>query len=577
MQVRNWLWVEDFASAIDLVLAEGNGGRGLQRRRPRRARQHRRRQGDPRADRPRRVADHLRPRPPRPRPPLLARLGEDARARLGGQGRLRGRDRQGGRLVSLERGVVGPDPLRRVPRVLREALRQSPRLDARWPADRNEDRRARPRRGESLRRRARLPPRVVSRGRLARVRRRRRVRPGEPLALGQGDPARPALPDDPRPGEAGPLRARRDLGRRRRPPPRLADLRRWEGYELSDENHRQLFVPVGFAHGFCVLSDVADVAYKVSSYYDPETEVGIAWNDPEVGVEWPVDDPQTSERDTSAPKLSRDRRRAAVLSAPRSLTPAAATSAWDSLGSSQLERSSAHDRRPRLNGRLAAQSGRPRACGSPEPISGRRSSSECSESRTRLPGDLDRRSKVLLGERVRLRNDPSNDRAGFDAQSIEPATPTPRSAPTPAPTDGRGHPREVLDGPRRQSPRPVRACELPSPQELLDSSARSTRRRFEQPARVRDRRSVDSIGSAWPRKRSVKSDPLAGFSPAVRRWFEASFEAPTPAQAKGWPAIATGRQHADLRAHRIGQDAHRVPLGDRQALARAEPRGGRGR
>jgi dTDP-4-dehydrorhamnose 3,5-epimerase len=68
--------------------------------------------------------------------------------------------------------------------------------------------------------------------------------------------------------------------------------RRWEGVELSDENHRQLFVPVGFAHGFCVLSDVADVAYKLSSIYDPATEAGIRWDDPDVGVEWPVSDPR---------------------------------------------------------------------------------------------------------------------------------------------------------------------------------------------------------------------------------------------------------------------------------------------
>jgi dTDP-4-dehydrorhamnose 3,5-epimerase len=80
--------------------------------------------------------------------------------------------------------------------------------------------------------------------------------------------------------------------------------RQWEGYELSDENHRQLFVPAGFGHGFVVLSDVADVAYKLSSYYDPETEAGIAWDDPEVAVEWPVSDPQVSERDRSAPKLA---------------------------------------------------------------------------------------------------------------------------------------------------------------------------------------------------------------------------------------------------------------------------------
>ncbi|HET8862786.1 MAG TPA: dTDP-4-dehydrorhamnose 3,5-epimerase [Solirubrobacterales bacterium] len=89
------------------------------------------------------------------------------------------------------------------------------------------------------------------------------------------------------------------------------DLRRgsptfgqWEGYELDDETHRQLFVPVGFGHGFAVLSEEADVAYLLSSTYDPATESGIAWNDPEVGVQWPVDDPLLSERDTSAPKLA---------------------------------------------------------------------------------------------------------------------------------------------------------------------------------------------------------------------------------------------------------------------------------
>lgn len=78
---------------------------------------------------------------------------------------------------------------------------------------------------------------------------------------------------------------------------------RWEGHELDDERHRQLFVPVGFAHGFCVLSEFADVHYRLSSYYDPATESGIAWDDPDVGVEWPVSDPQTSERDRSAPRL----------------------------------------------------------------------------------------------------------------------------------------------------------------------------------------------------------------------------------------------------------------------------------
>ncbi|HEY0392199.1 MAG TPA: dTDP-4-dehydrorhamnose 3,5-epimerase [Solirubrobacterales bacterium] len=89
------------------------------------------------------------------------------------------------------------------------------------------------------------------------------------------------------------------------------DLRRdsptfgeWEGHVLDDESHRQLFVPVGFGHGFAVLSDLADVAYQLSSIYDPATESGIAWNDPDVGVEWMVEDPLLSERDKSAPTLA---------------------------------------------------------------------------------------------------------------------------------------------------------------------------------------------------------------------------------------------------------------------------------
>ena len=89
------------------------------------------------------------------------------------------------------------------------------------------------------------------------------------------------------------------------------DLRResptfgqWEGHVLDDKTHRQLFVPAGFGHGFCVLSDLADVSYLLSSIYDPATESGIAWNDPDVGVEWPVDEPLLSERDIQAPRLA---------------------------------------------------------------------------------------------------------------------------------------------------------------------------------------------------------------------------------------------------------------------------------
>jgi dTDP-4-dehydrorhamnose 3,5-epimerase len=89
------------------------------------------------------------------------------------------------------------------------------------------------------------------------------------------------------------------------------DLRRgsptygqYEAFELSDENALQIFVPVGFAHGFCVTSDEADVAYKVSSYYVGETERGIAWDDPDIGIPWPTDRPLVSERDTKNPRLA---------------------------------------------------------------------------------------------------------------------------------------------------------------------------------------------------------------------------------------------------------------------------------
>ncbi|HEX3316469.1 MAG TPA: dTDP-4-dehydrorhamnose 3,5-epimerase [Solirubrobacteraceae bacterium] len=79
---------------------------------------------------------------------------------------------------------------------------------------------------------------------------------------------------------------------------------RWEGHELDDAGLRQLWVPVGFAHGFCVLSEIADVTYKCSSYYDPATEGGIAYDDPDVGIAWPDVDLLVSERDRTAPRLA---------------------------------------------------------------------------------------------------------------------------------------------------------------------------------------------------------------------------------------------------------------------------------
>jgi dTDP-4-dehydrorhamnose 3,5-epimerase len=78
----------------------------------------------------------------------------------------------------------------------------------------------------------------------------------------------------------------------------------WEAHALDDVSHRQLFVPVGFGHGFAVLSETADVCYQVSSYYDPATEAGIAWDDAGVGVEWGLSEPLLSERDKAAPSLT---------------------------------------------------------------------------------------------------------------------------------------------------------------------------------------------------------------------------------------------------------------------------------
>jgi dTDP-4-dehydrorhamnose 3,5-epimerase len=78
----------------------------------------------------------------------------------------------------------------------------------------------------------------------------------------------------------------------------------YEAFELTDENAHQLFVPVGFAHGFCVTSETADVSYKVSSYYEGSTERGIAFDDPAIGIDWPVDEPLVSDRDRSNPTLA---------------------------------------------------------------------------------------------------------------------------------------------------------------------------------------------------------------------------------------------------------------------------------
>lgn len=78
---------------------------------------------------------------------------------------------------------------------------------------------------------------------------------------------------------------------------------RWVGERLSDDNFRQLWVPPGFAHGFCVLSEIAEVEYKCTALYDRDDELSIAWDDPEVGIEWPVAEPILSPKDAAAARL----------------------------------------------------------------------------------------------------------------------------------------------------------------------------------------------------------------------------------------------------------------------------------
>jgi len=78
---------------------------------------------------------------------------------------------------------------------------------------------------------------------------------------------------------------------------------RWVGQMLSDANRKQMFVPEGFAHGFCVVSARADVLYKCSDYYDPGDDGGLLWRDTDVGIEWPVGEPLVSEKDRNYPRL----------------------------------------------------------------------------------------------------------------------------------------------------------------------------------------------------------------------------------------------------------------------------------
>jgi dTDP-4-dehydrorhamnose 3,5-epimerase len=82
------------------------------------------------------------------------------------------------------------------------------------------------------------------------------------------------------------------------------DFGKWTGERLSSTNHKQLYVPPGFAHGFLVLSDYAVFAYKCTNYYRPEREHVVRWDDPAIGIQWPAASPALSERDARAPRLA---------------------------------------------------------------------------------------------------------------------------------------------------------------------------------------------------------------------------------------------------------------------------------
>jgi len=79
--------------------------------------------------------------------------------------------------------------------------------------------------------------------------------------------------------------------------------RQWIGEVISESNHRQMYVPPGFAHGYCVISDKALFSYKCTDFYNPATEHGIIWNDPEIGIEWPTEQPVLSPKDKAYPRL----------------------------------------------------------------------------------------------------------------------------------------------------------------------------------------------------------------------------------------------------------------------------------
>ena len=86
--------------------------------------------------------------------------------------------------------------------------------------------------------------------------------------------------------------------------PWSATFRRWESFVLDDHAHRQIWVPPGMVHGFEVMSDLADICYRMDAVYDPTLDITVAWDDPELGIPWPMTSPILSDRDRSAPRLA---------------------------------------------------------------------------------------------------------------------------------------------------------------------------------------------------------------------------------------------------------------------------------
>lgn len=86
--------------------------------------------------------------------------------------------------------------------------------------------------------------------------------------------------------------------------PNMSTFGHWKAFELDGNTHAQLFIPVGFAHGFCVLSETALIQYKVSSFYNPKEERAIRWNDPKLNIQWPISNPILSEKDQKSPFLN---------------------------------------------------------------------------------------------------------------------------------------------------------------------------------------------------------------------------------------------------------------------------------